>query len=315
MAFTIFLFFIGFYILIKGANFLVDGASSIAKFFNISSFVIGLVIVGIGTSIPEFAITLVDHITGAGDIGLGTIIGSNTFNILFILGITAIFFTLPFKQEWVQRDLKWNMAAIAAAALFVFLFSKGEISRFEGSALIGLFLWWLFVVIKKTNHTVEDERPVKVVAFPLAFGLILAGIVGTILGGEWVVDGAMVMAQAFGVGESLIGLTIIGIGTSLPELAVTFTAAYRGRSGIAIGNIIGSNIFDFLMILGVASVIYPVSVSSGFTIDITMTILAAALLYGFMFIGKLYTLKRWQGFVFVFLYIIYILYLYATIAA
>ena len=129
------------------------------------------------------------------------------------------------------------------------------------------------------------------------------------MGGKWVVDGAMAMAQAFGVGESLIGLTIIGIGTSFPELAVTFTAAYRGRPGIAIGNIIGSNIFDFLMILGVAAIIRPVFISPGFTIDIAVTFLASILLYSFMFIGKLYVLKRWQGFIFVFLYIIYILYL------
>src|SRR3989338_10811948 len=128
MAFTIFLFFIGFYILIKGANFLVDGASSIAKFFNIPNFVIGLVIVGVGTSIPEFAITLVDHITGVGDIGLGTIWGSNTFNIFFILGVTALAFTLHFKQAWVTRDLKWNMAAVALAAFFAFFLGKGDIS-------------------------------------------------------------------------------------------------------------------------------------------------------------------------------------------
>ncbi|MBI2635218.1 MAG: calcium/sodium antiporter [Parcubacteria group bacterium] len=314
MAFTIFLFFIGFYILIKGANFLVNGASSIAKFFSVPSFVIGLVIVGIGTSIPEFAITLVDHITGAGNIGLGTIIGSNTFNILFILGITALAFTLPFKQEWVKRDLRWNMTAIATAAFFAFFLGKGEISRFEGGALIGLFLWWLFVIIKKTNHAAEDEKPARIVAFPLALGLILAGIAGTVLGGKWVIDGAMVMAQAFGVGESLIGLTIIGIGTSLPELAVTFTAAYRGRPGIAIGNIIGSNIFDFLMILGVAAIIRPVFISPGFSIDIAMTFLASILLYSFMFIGKLYVLKRWQGLTLFFLYAIYILYLYITAA-
>ncbi len=314
MDFTIFLFFIGFYILIKGANILVDGASSIARFFNIPSFVIGLVIVGIGTSIPEFAITLVGHITGAGDIGLGTVFGSNTFNIFFILGITAIAITLPFKQEWVKRDLKWNIAAIAATAFFAFFLGRGEISRLEGVIMLALFLYWLFTVIKKTNHTAEDEKPVRIVAFPLAFGLILVGIAGTILGGKWVVDGAAAMAQAFGVGEPLIGLTIIGIGTSLPELAVTFTAAYRGRPGIAIGNIIGSNIFDFLMILGAASIIRPIFISSGFTIDVAVTLLASILLYGFMFIGKRNVLKRWQGFVFVFLYIIYILYLYAAAA-
>lgn len=312
MDFTIPLFFIGFYILIKGANLLVDGASSIAKFLNVPSFVIGLVIVGIGTSIPEFAITLVDHITGAGEVGLGTIVGSNTFNIFFILGITAIAFTLPFKREWVTRDLVWNIAAIAMAAFFAFFLGKSDISRFEGGVMICLFLFWLFTVIKKTNHAAEDGESVRTVAFPLALGLILVGIAGTVFGGKWVVDGATAMAQAFNVGESFIGLTIVGIGTSLPELAVTFAAAYRGRLGIAIGNIIGSNIFDFLMILGVAAILRPVFVSPGFMIDVAVTFLASALLYIFMFIGEPHVLKRWQGFVFVLLYIIYIFYLYNT---
>ncbi|QQG44926.1 MAG: calcium/sodium antiporter [Candidatus Sungiibacteriota bacterium] len=309
MTLSILLFIAGFYVLVRGANFLVDGASSIARLFHISNFVVGLVIVGIGTSIPEFAISFIANLTGASDIGFGTIVGSNTFNIFFILGLTAAAFTLRLHPIWVERDLKWNMLAVATAVIFAFSLGNGGISRLEAAVMLGLFLLWLYVTIKKTNNVVDDEKPIRVIAFPLAFGLMLAGLLGIFLGGKWVVDGAEVLARALGMSEALIGLTVVGLGTSLPELAVTFVAAYRDRPGIAIGNIIGSNIFDFLVILGVSALARPVFVAPGFFTDAVITLLASALLYGFMFVGTPYILKRWQGLVFVFLYIVYLFYI------
>lgn len=306
---TIFLFLLGFIILIKGAGFLVKGASSIAKFLNIPNFVIGLVIAGIGTSIPEFSIAFVSHLAGTGDIGLGTIIGSNSFNILFILGVTVLAFALPFRREWVMRDLKWNIYSVAAAAVFAFGLGGGSISRFEGAAMLALFFWWLFIVVKKTNHAPEDEVQTRTATFPLALVLIFVGFAGVFLGGKWVVDGAVEIARLMGAGEPLIGLTIVGIGTSLPELAVTFTAARRNLPGIAVGNIIGSNIFDFLMILGVAALVRPVSVPPSFTVDMAVTLFAAVILFGFMFFGKSFTLKRRHGIVFLSLYALYFIFL------
>lgn len=311
MFFSILLFFVGFYILIKGANFLVDGATALARRFNISRFVIGLVIAGIGTSIPEFAVFFIANLTGEASVGLGTLIGANTFDILFILGVTALFFTLPLKAEWVHRDLFWNMLAVLVALSFALPFGNGEISRLEGLAMLILFSLWLYLVVKKTNHQeLESGEPLRNLAFPLALGLSLAGLVGVIFGGKWVVDGAVVIAQNLGLSEALIGLVIVGVGTALPELAVTFTAARRGQIGIAVGNIIGSNVFDFLAVLGFAALVKPVVFPSHLFFDILVTLFSAALLYGLMFVGEPYKLKRWQGLFLALLYIAYLFFVF-----
>lgn len=307
---TIFLFFVGFYILIKGANFLVDGSSSIARRFHISHFVIGLVIAGIGTSIPEFSISFIANLGGETNIGLGTILGSNTLNILFILGISALFFQLRLKEQWVRRDLIWNLFAVFIVIYFALPFGDGILSLLEGLIMLGIFSLWLYMAIAKSNGVVDEtDQPFRILTLPLAFVLIVAGLVGVVIGGRWVVDGAVEIARNFNLSEALIGLTIVGIGTSLPELAVTFVAAYKGESGIAVGNIIGSNIFDFLMILGFGALFTPILFPAAFSVDIIVTLFAAALLYGSMYVGELYTLKRWQGLVFVFLYLVYLVYL------
>jgi cation:H+ antiporter len=297
MFLTLLLFFIGFYILIKGANFLVEGASSLARRLNISSLVIGLVITGIGTSIPEFATSFLANLSDREGIGFGTIIGSNTFNILFILGISALIFPLTFKPVWVERDFIWNIIAVLVVAAFALPFSDGTISRLEGLFMLILFFFWLY----RTVHYSESEDsdrvdPPRAIALPLALVLIMSGLLGVILGGKWVVDGAAIMARELGMAEGLVGLTLVGVGTSIPELAVTFVAALKGRPGIAVGNIIGSNIFDFLMILGFGALVSPLMFPPELFFDIIVTVLSAALLYGFMYIGEYFVLKRWQGF-------------------
>lgn len=298
-------FFAGFYILVKGAGFLIDGSSSLARRFHISNIVIGLVIVGIGTSIPEFSISFIANLSGEGAIGLGTIIGSNTFNILFVLGLSALIFPLRLKKIWVDRDLIWNVIAVLAASAIALAFGRGVISRPEGALMIAIFVLWLFVIIRHSNEVHEGEEPFRVLTLPLIAGFIMAGFVGVIVGGEWVVRGAVFMAREIGMSEALIGLTIVGIGTSFPELVVTLRAAFRREPGIAIGNIIGSNIFDFLAILGVGAFVRPIAFPFGFSVDIAITILSTVILYGFMFIGEYYVLKRWQGFVMVGLYLLY----------
>lgn len=310
MLLTVILFFLGFYILIRGAGFLVDGSSAIARRFHLSPLLIGLVVAGIGTSIPEFAISFIANLTGEGSVGLGTIIGSNTFNILFILGFTALVFPLTLRAEWVHRDLIWNVLAVFVAASFAVPLGDGIISRYEGLFMLALFVFWMYRVIKRANHNQEPVyEPIRIVAIPLAFMLIVAGLAGVIFGGKWIVDGAAVMARELGMSEALIGLTIVGIGTSLPEFAVTFVAALRGRVGIAVGNIIGSNIFDFLMILGFAALVKPIVFPPDLFLDIVVTILSASLLYGFMFMGQWYVLQRSQGLFLALLYILYLVYL------
>ena len=305
---TIFLFFTGFYILIKGANFLVEGAVSFAHRFKISHIVIGLVIVGIGSSIPEFAITFVSNLLDQKEIGLGTVIGSNTFNILFILGLCALLFPLTLKKIWVKRDMLWNIFAIILAGTLAF---DGKLSSFDGVIMLTAFIVWLIHVTKENkDHKDEDEKEsFHIVAVPIAIMMILAGFLGIILGGKWVVDGAVALAKNFGISQTIVGLTILGIGTSLPELAVSAVAAYKKQPGIAIGTIIGSNIFDFLMILGASSLVKPILFPKNLFFDVSLTLFSAILLYVFMFTGTKHTLKRFEGFLFVAIYIAYIAYI------
>lgn len=303
---SVLLFFIGFYILIKGANFLVDGSTSLARKFNISSLVIGLVIAGIGTSIPEFAVSFIANLQNAPNIGLGTIIGSNTFNLLFILGFSAFFFPLSMKKEWIDRDLLWNIAAVFIAVFFAYLSGGGTIGRVEGAAMLVIFFLWLFIALRETEKSREDRTEWRILALPLTVGMILAGLVGVIVGGKWVVDGASEIATQLGMSRALIGLTIVGIGTSLPEFAVTFTAALKRRPGLALGNIIGSNIFDFLMILGLAAVVKPIAFPTALLPDAIITLVTCFFLYGLVF--KKHVLKRWHGLLLVLLYILYLLF-------
>src|SRR3989344_3767400 len=305
---TIFLFFTGFYILIKGANFLVEGAVSFAHRFKISHIVIGLVIVGIGSSIPEFAITFVSNLLDQKEIGLGTVIGSNTFNILFILGLCALLFPLTLKKIWVKRDMLWNIFAIILAGTLAF---DGKLSSFDGVIMLTAFIVWLIHVTKENkDHKDEDEKEsFHIVAVPIAIMMILAGFLGIILGGKWVVDGAVALAKNFGISQTIVGLTILGIGTSLPELAVSVMAAYKKEPGIAVGAIIGSNIFDFLMILGTSALVKPILFPKNLFFDISLTLFSAILLYIFMFTGTKHTLKRFEGFLFVAIYIAYIAYI------
>jgi cation:H+ antiporter len=305
---TILLFFVGFYILIKGANFLVDGSSSLARKFNLPSLVIGLVIAGIGTSIPEFAISFIANLQSNTSIGLGTIIGSNTFNLLFILGATAFFFPLKMKKEWVDRDLVWNVVAVAIALFFAGLLGAGTISRPEGVLLLLVFFIWIFKAVHEKEKSPEDNRNLRILTLPLTSIMIIGGLVGVILGGKWVVDGAVEIAAWLGIPGALIGLTIVGIGTSLPELTVSFVAAFKKRPGLALGNIIGSNIFDFLMILGFAAVIKPIIFPNELLIHAVVTLVASFFLYGLIILsGKKYTLERWHGLVLVLFYILYVL--------
>jgi cation:H+ antiporter len=305
------LFIVGFWILIKGADILIDGASSIARKAGVSEWLIGLTIVGIGTSIPEFAVMLFSNLAAGVPVGLGTIIGSNTANILFILGITAIIFPLQLKQSWVRRDLPWNIVAILAAFVMVVWGSSSEslvISRFEGAILLTLFIIWLLIAIKNGRHETDHETKIaRLLTLPLSLAMVLGGILGVVLGGKWVVDSAATIAAKLGLSQAFIGLTIVGIGTSLPELTVTLAAAWKKRVGIAVGNIIGSNIFDFLGILGLVAMIRPIIFLDVMRFDIIITAFAAVLLLGAAWRGRKYVIDRWEGVLFVILYAAYIL--------
>jgi len=309
---TIFLFLVGFFILIKGANLMIDGAVSIARKLDISNWVIGVTIVGVGTSIPEFSVMLSSALKGSIDVGLGTIIGSNTFNLLFILGLCAIIFPLSVKREWIKKEFSVNILAIVVAVCFaIFAVFGGEpgISRSEAAVLLFLFVAWVVYVVarkKKEGADPSSGPDTRIYALHISFLLILAGIIGVGLGARWVVSGAEFIARSFGVSDALIGLTIVGIGTSLPELSVSTVAAFRRNSAISVGNIVGSNVFDFLGILGFVGLFGRVDFNPSLIPDIFMTIAAALILLGSVYVGRKYIIGKKKGSVFIIFYIAYV---------
>lgn len=313
---AIFFFIIGFAILIKGSSLLVDGASSLARRYGISAFVAGLVVVGIGTSIPEFIIVFFGNLLHQEGVGLGTLIGSNIFNILFILGLSAIISPIILRAHWVSRDLVWNILSVCVAIVFIAVPIGGasggwEISRAEGLFLLVLFAAWLAYSLKKSGGRSEERAVEKLLQFRVRWGIMFAGVLAIFLGGKWVTDSAVAIARALGFSEQFIGLTIVAIGTSFPELTASVTAAFKREPGIVVGNIVGSNIFDFLMILGFNALMQPIPFPRALVGDIVIALIAPILLLAAMFIGRRYELKRWQGFVFVFLYLVYFAYLFA----
>lgn len=299
---------LGLAVLIKGADILVDGASAIARKLRLSEWLIGITIVGIGTSIPEFAVTFFSNLAGNAQMGLGTVVGSNIVNILLILGVTAALFPLKLKKDWVSRDLLWHIASILAVAVAAFLFDSFggfSVNRIEGAALTALFFVWFFAVIRNGRSVEPDEKTARLIAAPLSLIMVLGGLIGVVFGGNWAVNSAAAIAGALGLSQAFIGLTIMGLGTSLPELAVTFAAALKKRTAIAIGNIIGSNIFNFFFIIGISAMILPIAFNPEWKFDIMINAIAAVMLLAAVFTGRRYVLERWHGVAFVLAYAAY----------
>ncbi len=316
------LFTLGFVLLIKGADLLVDGASSIAKRYNIPELVIGLTIVSFGTSMPELVVNIFASFDGSSELAIGNILGSNIANVLLILGVAAIIKPLPIQRSIYFTEIPISLAAtlfvgfLANADLFVEV--KGlTLSRIDGSILLfffGLFMTYIFVVSKTKSNDIDvnpstDSTDINEYPIWKAVGLIVAGSFGLFLGGKWVVDGAFELALLFGFSETFIGLTVVAVGTSLPELVTSAIAAKKGQADLAVGNVIGSNIFNLLWILGISSVIRPLPFFVISNTDILMVIFASTLLIFAVIIGKKPKIDRWEGVVFVLVYFTYISYL------
>lgn len=308
---TYFLFIVGFFILIKGADLLVDGSSSIAKRLKIPSIVIGLTIVAFGTSAPEFVVSLLASIEGHADLAIGNILGSNISNILLILGVAAIIYPISAKRNTALKEIPLNLLAIIVLGLMV-NDKTGfyGLSRMDGLVLLTFFVAFLYYSfsVSKNNRDVPMED-IKKISTKKSILFIILGLLGLTLGGKWIVDGAIKIAEIFNLSESLIGLTIVAIGTSLPELATSAIAAAKKQTDIAIGNVIGSNIFNIFWILGFSAVIAPIPFNRSSNLDIAVVIIASLILFSVMFIGKKRTIERWQGATMVFLYIAYITFL------
>ncbi|PIR85213.1 hypothetical protein COU15_02305 [Candidatus Kaiserbacteria bacterium CG10_big_fil_rev_8_21_14_0_10_45_20] len=306
---AIFLFLFGFFILVRGAQILVKGAVSVAKIFNFSPWFIGVVIVGVGTSIPEFSINLVAAFEGNA-VGIGTIIGSNTFNILMILGVSALFFPIVMKKSWIQ-DFFVNAIFVAIAGSMLAFPVLGDptvvgITRSEAGILFLLFILWLVFMFRR-GDTKDETTDHKVFTVFTSFVMIVAGVVGVFFGGSWVVSGVEQFAIFAGISSEVIALTVIGAGTSIPELTVSVVAALRKNTGIAVGNVLGSNIFDFLGILGITGLIHPIIVSESVRFDIGATFIATMLLLAVIVLGRSHRIGRTEGLVLITAYVLYLI--------
>lgn len=316
---TYILFFVGFVALIKGADLLVDGASSLAGKFGISAMVIGLTIVAFGTSTPELVVNLLASLQGSTELAIGNILGSNIANILLILGISAIFYPLAVQKSTTWKEIPFALLAAVVLAVMAndVIFdgaSSSVVSKIDGFILLSFFVIFLYYVYGLTKEnpesvTKEVEDIDKNQSTLKDSGMVFLGIAGLTIGGKWIVDGAVAFASSFGVSEALIGLTIVAIGTSLPEMATSVVAAYKKKADIAVGNIIGSNIFNIFWILGISSMINPLPFSPDLNIDLLVVLGATFVLFLTMFVGKKHTIERSQGVLFVILYVAYMVYL------
>ena len=308
----IILLIVGFVMLIKGADWFVEGASKIAGKFGIPQIVIGLTIVAMGTSAPEAAVSITAALKGSAEITIGNVVGSNILNILLILGITSVITSLAVKKNTLNIEIPF---VIVVSAVLAFMGLKdGYISRIDGAVLWIIFitfLGYLFCLSKKGVDTEADDVPeleegdtvLKMLA------LIIIGGALIIFGSDVTVDAATEIARAFGWSERLIGLTIVAFGTSLPELITSVTAGIKGKADIAVGNIVGSNIFNILFVVGTTALITPVVYASGFFIDSIVCIATAILLFVCVFLGKNKNLSRTGGVVMLISFVVYFVYL------
>ena len=309
------LFAIGFVALVKGADVLVDGASAIARKLRISDLVVGLTIVAFGTSAPELLVNIVAGLNGSADLAIGNVIGSNISNILLILGVAGLIYPLTIGKGTVWKEIPF--ALLGVAVLFVMANDNliegvgfSEITRSDGIIMLGFFAIFMYYTygISRVQGEEDIDRP-PLMKMPKAALFVLIGCLGLGFGSDWVVKGAIHMATAFGLSESLIGLTIVAIGTSLPELVTAAVAAYKKQADIAIGNVVGSNIFNVFFVLGISSTITPVAFAPILNIDIAICGVATILLMLSVFIGRKHQVERWQSAFFLSLYIGYIVYL------
>jgi len=335
MGLDIVLILAGMVLLIKGGDMLVDGASSLARRFQVSELAIGLTIVAFGTSAPELVVSLSAAVGAHPEIALGNVLGSNNFNLFIILGVTGIVMPVALQKNTVRIEIPFSL--LAAGILFILanlafpfgeaspsavgiavtgiadnaLAETGLLSRFDGALLLLFFVLFLFYVFKGMKKEAPADGAPQAVSLSLAKSLvfIVLGLGFLVLGGNLVVDSAVALAQALGISEKVIGLTIVAVGTSLPELVTSITAILKKSPDLAVGNIIGSNIFNIFLILGASAAARPMEYSPVFNRDIYVLIAGTLLLLLAMRTGTKRTLDRWEAAILVFLYIGYVIYM------
>lgn len=299
-----FLLIIGFILLIKGADFFVDGSSSIAGILKIPSVIIGLTIVAMGTSAPEAAVSINAGLAGSSDISLGNIVGSNIFNLLVVIGVCSIIFPATSHKDILKRDLYWN---IGVTILLFILIIDGNIGRIDGIILLATLAIYIGLMIHSALKNRIEDATTDVMPLSKSLLFVIAGLAAVILGGELVVNNASLIAKSWGMSDTLVGLTIVAVGTSLPELVTSITASRKGDSGIALGNAIGSCLFNILFILGAVSLLSPINVAPELFIDTAVLIATTILILVVAKSGK--KTNRVEGIICVSAYIIYMIYI------
>lgn len=312
-----FLFLLGFVMLIKGADWLVAGSAAIAKKNNISNLVVGLTIVSMGTSMPELIVNVLASSKDVSQIAIGNILGSNIANILLILGVAAFIYPIIIKQSTVFYEIPYSIIALL---LVTFLANSNfwgsnpnTIHQTDGILLIaffGLFIVYIIKLAKNGKADILDEVPSAEITTIKSVFMVVFGMVGLFFGGQWVVDGAIVAANHFGLSEAFIGLTVVAIGTSLPELVTSAVAAYKKNTDIAMANVIGSNIFNLLWVLGISAIIKPVEFDPKLNVDVFILVGASCLILFSLVTGKVKNqMGKPTGIFFLILYVAYISFL------
>lgn len=283
---------IGIVLVLWGADRLTDGAVAVAEKMKMPQIVIGLTIVAMGTSMPEFCVSLISALKGTSDLAVGNIVGSNIFNTLLIVGVSALVAPMSIMKTTVRKDIPF---ALVASALLLIMCLDGDISRIDAAILFVMFLIFMYITLRgaKVQGTDVEEKEKKPMATWLSVVWILVGLACLIGGSNLFVDGATAVATKLGVSEAVIGLTIVAGGTSLPELATSVVSARKGNSGIAIGNVLGSNVFNILAILGLTGVISPMTLKGITMTDLSMMVISIILIWLFSFTK--YKIERWEG--------------------
>ncbi|MEE1073288.1 MAG: calcium/sodium antiporter [Cellulosilyticum sp.] len=298
------LLLVGFVLLVKGADFFVEGSSSVAKMFKIPSVVVGLTIVAMGTSAPEAAVSITASLSGSNDIALSNVIGSNIFNLLVVIGACAVIKGVDTPMEILKRDLPVN---IGATALLLIIIRDATISRIEGIILLLCMVVYLVIVVTKAlKNKIEEEEEEKVLSPLMSAVYIVGGLVAIVIGGDLVVDNASAIAATFGLSQTLIGLTIVAMGTSLPELVTSIVATRKGETGLALGNAVGSCLFNILFILGISATVSPIAGSSLAFIDALILFAITVVTYLFAKSGQ--KTMRGEGVVCLLIYVAYMIY-------
>lgn len=291
----------GLLMILFGANYLVDGSSSIAKRFGISEFVIGLTIVGIGTSTPEMVVSFLSSLQGKADMAIGNIVGSNIFNTMLILGITAIIAPLTITKSNLRKDIPLNIVVTLMLILLgmnMTLFGIGEdsLNRIDGLILLGVFAWYLWTSFKSDqNEPEEEDEDIVVRTMPISILMVLGGLAALIAGGKFFVNSATSLAQIFGVSDKFIAITVMAAGTSMPELATCVVAALKGKGQLALGNILGSNISNILLILGGSALINPLSFGGMSIVDLGAILVCSIFIFLSAHLFKKNQLDRFEG--------------------